>query len=152
MLVILKCKECNTTFQVRIDNFFDHNIKCTKCYSTLEPFHKQRLFDIADNLIGLNNFMNRFSAIGITEAHSKSYMLENLSSLDSSYLASDKESKLLLEKIVDVVYLLTRSALESNDLQELNSIYEYLQKLHSDKCGLKNAAIIQSLLNSVDGE
>lgn len=146
MLAILKCKSCNSTFQLHIENFYQHDMRCTNCYSMLEPFHKQRLIDIADNLDSLNRFMDNFKAIGITEGHSKSYMLEDLTHIDNAYLSSDTDVKKLLDQIFGTIYLLSNSAIKSSNIDELKEIYEYINKLYSAKCDARNQEMIQQLL------
>nr|WP_303243966.1 hypothetical protein [uncultured Cellulosilyticum sp.] len=148
MLVILKCKHCGTTFPIQIDTFYNASIKCSKCYTTLDNHYKQRLFDITDNLESLNNFMDKFSIIGLTDAQPQSHIFENLAHLESLYMNADKNSKALIENIIDDIYLLSRSPLGRSDLKELTAIYQHIHKLYINKCNFENNSLIEKTLNS----
>lgn len=145
MLVTLKCNHCGTSFTIKIDSFYNSSVKCTKCYTTLDHQHKQRLYDITDNLDSLNRFMNKFSIISITNDQHQKHIFDDLTNIESLYMNADKNSKALIESIVDDIYLLSRSPLERNDIKELASIYQSIHNLFMEKCNFENDSIIEMI-------
>lgn len=148
MLVLFKCKHCDTTFPVRLEAFSVDIIKCPKCSFPLEERIKNRLYELTSIINSLNNTMNDFTILELTESSEQKYILEDFSHLDELYIKADKNSRALFAQILDNLYLITRSSLERGDLKELASTYEYIHKYFLEKCHFKEQIIKDLLLNS----
>lgn len=129
MLVILRCKHCGTSFSINFNNFYNDDIECRNCRTTLYRPHKQRLFDITDNLETLARLIDNFDIVGLTNNQDKNRMSEDLIHLQSLHRNADKNSKVLIEHIIDDVYTLCLSPLICGDLKELANIYESIHSL-----------------------
>ncbi|MHC1750718.1 MAG: hypothetical protein AB9856_20795 [Cellulosilyticaceae bacterium] len=150
MLIVLKCKNCNIDFHTEIQNFYNRSVICPKCSSMLPDHHKRRLIDIDDNLESLNSSIYDFDIVGVTQAspsfHQGSLTLKNLDYFHDMYVKSNPDVKLYLDKIIDIMYLISHSAIETGDITALNLVNDKLHKIHSDMCDYRNNAMIEELL------